>query len=122
MFPRPISVPIKTPTICAITAPGPNKGDRIGIAQMTQTIISPPKLLANPFIPLAIRSPTPVSNIKPMTKVTNAIKGIMVLRHRSTASRPAWNNVPTTPPTDLPIRSIKACIMLHLLGVTSTLC
>ncbi len=81
---------------------------------MIQTIINPPKLLAKPLIPLAIASPTPVSKIKPMTNVTNAINGIIVFKHRSTASRPAWNNVPTTPPTDRPILSIKACIIQHL--------
>src|SRR6476659_7844948 len=58
-FPTPIWVPISTPMIEAITAPGPSNGERIGIEQIKDNTTRPMTLPASAVRPPAIQSPTP---------------------------------------------------------------
>src|SRR4051812_22155287 len=100
--PAPICVPIRTPMMDAITAPGPSSGDRIGIEQMNDKITRPMMLLASAVRPPAIQSPTPVLVIRPIRKETKAMNGSTFLRTMSMVSRPAWYRVATMLPTNLP--------------------
>src|SRR6478752_6387974 len=100
--PAPIWVPIRTPMIEAITAPGPSSGERIGIEQMNDKITRPMMLLASAVRPPAIQSPTPVLVIRPIRNETNAMNGSTFLRTMSMVSRPAWYRVATMLPTNLP--------------------
>ena len=63
ILPLPISTPINVPITCAITAPGPNSGERIGKEQMNPMTIKPQTLPANGIIIFANRLP-PLQNLE----------------------------------------------------------
>jgi hypothetical protein len=88
ILPLPISTPTKTPTTCAITAPGPNKGESMGIAHTIDIANRPGKLPAKGEIMLAIQLPIPDLRIIPIRVATKAINGRMFLITWSIVSRP----------------------------------
>ena len=90
MSPSPIRVPRRTPTTCAMTAPGPSTGDRIGMEQKMLIAIRPSRLLASGSMRWARASPRPVSLMMPISRAMNAMNGRMLRMTVSMVSRPAW--------------------------------
>ena len=103
ILPLPISTPINVPITCAITAPGPNSGERIGKEQMNPMTIKPQTLPANGIIIFANRLPIPLPWMIPISIATKAMNGMIVCKTVCTASRADCSMIAIPLPAAKPI-------------------
>jgi len=73
-----------------MTAPGPSKGDRIGMAQMSEITTRPITLEASGERVWAITFPMPVKRMIPISMLMKAMNGKILRITCSIVSRPDW--------------------------------
>ena len=81
---------MRVPTIWAMTAPGPSRGESTGRAQMMLISSSPARVEARPVRRSAIQVPIPVARMTPMISEMKAMNGRTLRITMSIDSRPAW--------------------------------
>lgn len=118
-IPLPISVPISTPTTCAITAPGPKMGDKNGILQINDNTNKPGSVPASGVQKMRYDISYPWSRNNTYQCWYKIMKGSTVCRIISTVSLPAWNNTAVTLPKPLP--KLRCYIWNHIYKFIHTL-
>ena len=89
IFPSANCDPSNVPTTCAITAPGPRTGERIGIPQINAIATIPGNVEQIGEIVFAMTFPSPLAEMIPSSVAVNAINGRIVPTTISIVSRPA---------------------------------
>ena len=113
--------PNNTPTVEAITAPGPKIGDKNGIPQTTLITSNPGNVPHNGAMVLAMIFPNPLALIIPNKVDVKAMNGNTLRMIMSIESRPAAKNLLTTCPTPIPIRVMIPGLLTSWLATISAL-